>query len=73
MRARRGAAIVTVVVLAAAGSAAHARAATYTVGTTSGHETVGGPSWTGGEDNNIEAGGALMVRAILAARAAWPK
>lgn len=44
----------------------------YAVGTTSGHETIGGPSWTGGEDNNIEAGGALMVLAILAARNAWP-
>jgi len=44
----------------------------YAVGTTSGHETIGGPSWTGGEDNNIEAGGALMVLAIAAARQAWP-
>ena len=39
----------------------------YAVGTTSGHETISGPSWTGGEDNNIEAGGALMVLAIAAA------
>lgn len=44
----------------------------YAVGTTSGHETIGGPSWTGGEDNNIEAGGGLMVLAIAAARQAWP-
>jgi V8-like Glu-specific endopeptidase len=44
----------------------------YAVGTTSGHETIGGPSWTGGEDNNVEAGGALLVQAILAARSAWP-
>ncbi len=44
----------------------------YAVGTTSGHETVGGPSWTGCEDNNIEAGGALLIQAILAARSAWP-
>jgi hypothetical protein len=44
----------------------------YAVGTTSGHETIGGPSWTGGEDNNIEAGGALLVNAIIAARQAWP-
>lgn len=44
----------------------------YAVGTTSGHETIGGPSWTGGEDNNIEAGGALMVQVILAARQNWP-
>jgi len=44
----------------------------YAVGTTSGHETISGPSWTGGEDNNIEAGGALMVLAIAAARQAWP-
>jgi V8-like Glu-specific endopeptidase len=44
----------------------------YAVGTTSGHETIGGPSWTGGEDNNIEAGGGLMVVAIAAARQAWP-
>jgi V8-like Glu-specific endopeptidase len=44
----------------------------YAVGTTSGHETIGGPSWTGGEDNNIEAGGSLMVQAIAAARQNWP-
>jgi V8-like Glu-specific endopeptidase len=44
----------------------------YAVGTTSGHETIGGPSWTGGEDNNIEAGGALLVQAIAAARQNWP-
>jgi V8-like Glu-specific endopeptidase len=43
----------------------------YAVGTTSGHETTG-PSWAGGEDNNIEAGGALMVQAIAAARQNWP-
>lgn len=44
----------------------------YAVGTTSGHENIGGPSWTGGEDNNIEAGGALLVQAILAYRQTWP-
>jgi hypothetical protein len=44
----------------------------YAVGTTSGHETIGGPSWTGGEDNNIEAGGALMVQVIATARQNWP-
>lgn len=44
----------------------------YAVGTTSGHETIAGPSWTGGEDNNIEAGGALMVQVIAAARTSWP-
>jgi V8-like Glu-specific endopeptidase len=44
----------------------------YAVGTTSGHESIGGPSWTGGEDNNIEAGGSLMVQAIAAARQNWP-
>lgn len=44
----------------------------YAVGTTSGHETIGGPSWTGGEDNNIEAGGSLMVQIIAAARKNWP-
>jgi hypothetical protein len=44
----------------------------YAVGTTSGHESVSGPSWTGGEDDNIEAGGGLMVQAIAAARQAWP-
>ena len=44
----------------------------YAVGTTSGHETIGGPSWTGGEDNNIEAGGALMEQVIATARQNWP-
>ena len=44
----------------------------YVVGTTSGHETFSGPSWTGGEDNNIEAGGGLMGLAVAAARQAWP-
>lgn len=44
----------------------------YAVGTTSGHETIGGPSWTGGEDNNIEAGGSLLVAAIASARQSWP-
>jgi V8-like Glu-specific endopeptidase len=44
----------------------------YAVGTTSGHETISGPSWTGGEDNNIEAGGALMIAVIQAARQNWP-
>ena len=44
----------------------------YVVGTTSGHETISGPSWTGGEDNNIEAGGRLMGLAVAAARQAWP-
>jgi V8-like Glu-specific endopeptidase len=42
------------------------------VGTTSGHETINGPSWTGGEDNNIEAGGGLLSQLVHAARAAWP-
>jgi V8-like Glu-specific endopeptidase len=43
----------------------------YAVGTTSGHETTG-PSWAGGEDNNIEAGGSLLTQAIVWARQAWP-
>ena len=42
------------------------------VGTTSGHETIGGPSWTGGEDNNIEAGGSLLSTLLHQARSDWP-
>jgi V8-like Glu-specific endopeptidase len=44
----------------------------YVVGTTSGHETIGGPSWTGGEDNNIEAAGGLMSLLLHWARDTWP-
>jgi V8-like Glu-specific endopeptidase len=44
----------------------------YAVGTTSGHEYPSSPPGHPGEDNNIEAGGALMVLAIAAARLAWP-
>jgi V8-like Glu-specific endopeptidase len=44
----------------------------YVVGTTSGHETIGGPSWVGGEDNNIEAGGNALSNLLHWARATWP-
>jgi V8-like Glu-specific endopeptidase len=44
----------------------------YVVGTCSGHETVGGPSWTGGEDNNIAAGGGPLSNLLAWARATWP-
>lgn len=44
----------------------------YVVGTTSGHETIGGPSWTGGEDNNIEAGGNALSNLLHWGRATWP-
>jgi V8-like Glu-specific endopeptidase len=44
----------------------------YVVGTCSGHETVGGPSWTGGEDNNIAAGGDALSSLLHWARATWP-
>jgi V8-like Glu-specific endopeptidase len=42
------------------------------VGTTSGHQHVDGPSWTGGMDDNIEAGGPLLNLVVAAARQAWP-
>ena len=44
----------------------------YVVGTVSGHETVGGPSWTGGEDNNISAGGNPLSNLLHWARSNWP-
>jgi V8-like Glu-specific endopeptidase len=44
----------------------------YVVGTTSGHESIGGPSWTGGEDNNIEAGGNALSNLLHWGRATWP-
>jgi V8-like Glu-specific endopeptidase len=44
----------------------------YVVGTTSGHETIGGPSWTGGEDNNIEAGGNALSNLLHWGRTTWP-
>ena len=44
----------------------------YVVGTCSGHEHVGGPSWTGGEDNNIAAGGGALSNLLAWARSTWP-
>lgn len=44
----------------------------YVVGTCSGHETVGGPSWVGGEDNNIAAGGDALSNLLGWARSNWP-
>jgi V8-like Glu-specific endopeptidase len=44
----------------------------YVVGTTSGHETISGPSWTGGEDNNIAAGGGALSNLLSWARSNWP-
>ena len=44
----------------------------HVVGTCSGHESVGGPSWTGGEDNNISAGGSALSNLLHWARANWP-
>ena len=44
----------------------------YVVGTCSGHESVGGPSWTGGEDNNIAAGGGALSNLLAWARNTWP-
>jgi V8-like Glu-specific endopeptidase len=44
----------------------------YVVGTTSGHETRSGPSWVGGEDNNIEAGGDELSNLLAWGRATWP-
>ena len=44
----------------------------YVVGTTSGHETVSGPSWTGGEDNNIAAGGGALSNLLSWGRSNWP-
>ncbi|MGF6931140.1 V8-like Glu-specific endopeptidase [Paraburkholderia sp. UCT70] len=44
----------------------------YVVGTCSGHENISGPSWTGGEDNNIAAGGGALSNLLSWARGNWP-
>ncbi|MFC4527073.1 trypsin-like serine protease [Dyella halodurans] len=44
----------------------------YVVGTVSGHEHVSGPSWAGGEDNNIAAGGSPLSNLLAWARSNWP-
>jgi V8-like Glu-specific endopeptidase len=44
----------------------------YVVGTTSGHQSISGPSWTGGEDNNIAAGGDALSNLLGWARSTWP-
>ena len=45
----------------------------YVVGTVSGHENISGPSWTGGEDNNIAAGGNALSNLLAWGRSTWPK
>ena len=44
----------------------------YVVGTCSGNEVIGGPSWTGGEDNNIAAGGGALSNLLSWGRSNWP-
>jgi hypothetical protein len=44
----------------------------YVVGTVSGNEVIFGPSWAGGEDNNISAGGGALSDLLAWARSNWP-